>query len=130
MISRNESPACTVDCTPSCTCTVPSSIARTVLFISAWIVRIICAISLVAVVVRSASLWTSSATTAKPRPCSLSPGGLNGRIESEKVGLVCNIVNDSDYAADLVGAFAQFLHLLCAGSDCASDEPHLCQCFI
>src|SRR5438132_10500344 len=63
MISFSEPPAWMVDFTPSSTCLVPVSMAVTAVLVSCWMFLIMPAISLVAVVVRSASLRTSSATT-------------------------------------------------------------------
>ena len=57
-------------CMPFSASVEPSSIASTTRRVSAWMRLIISAILAVAEVVRSASLRTSSATTAKPRPCS------------------------------------------------------------
>ena len=69
-ISLSRSPALLTNAMPSWASCVPVSIDSTAMVVSLWIVRIVSAISLVALVVRSASFRTSSATTAKPRPCS------------------------------------------------------------
>jgi len=69
--------------------------------------------SLVACVVRSASLRTSSATTAKPRPAYETPPGFprtgrfNRRVERQEVGLVGDFLDQVDDAADLFGAGLQ-----------------------
>ena len=55
---------------PCSTSSTPCFMAATAPLVSPWITRIIWPISLVALVVRSARARTSSATTAKPRPCS------------------------------------------------------------
>src|SRR3954468_11377085 len=67
---RNASRACSTVATPSSVCRAPSSTTSTALAVSAWISPIRPAIDPAADCDSSASLRTSSATTAKPRPCS------------------------------------------------------------
>ena len=69
-MARSDSVADSARCTPCSTSGSAAFIASTAPPVSAWMATIICSISVVAVEVRSASLRTSSATTAKPRPCS------------------------------------------------------------
>ena len=69
-MAANASLACSTVTTPSSVRAAPASTASTARPVSAWISRIRSAIVPAAVWDSSASLRTSSATTAKPRPCS------------------------------------------------------------
>ena len=62
---------------------------------------IMSAISLVDLLVRSASCRTSSATTAKPRPWSPARAA-DGGIEGEQVGLLGDLADGVDDRGDLL----------------------------
>ena len=66
--------------------------------VSCWTCRTTSPISLAASTERSASLRTSSATTAKPRPASPGAGGLDGGVQREEVGLVRDLLDDLEDA--------------------------------
>src|SRR3954470_14703436 len=68
--ATNDSRACSTVATPSSVRRAPSSTTSTALAVSAWISPMSPAIDAAAPRDSSASLRTSSATTAKPRPCS------------------------------------------------------------
>src|SRR3954468_15340715 len=68
--ARNDSRASSTVATPSSVRRAPSSTTSTALAVSAWISPMSPAIEPAADWLSSASLRTSSATTAKPRPCS------------------------------------------------------------
>jgi hypothetical protein len=63
--------------------------------------RMSSAISLVEAPVRSARSLISSATTAKPLPCSPGLRGDDGGVERQQVRLLCHLVDDVDDVADL-----------------------------
>ena len=65
------------------------------------------AISLVDCVDFSASLRTSSATTAKPETVFAGAGRFDGGVQCQQVGLFGKIVDDFDDFADVVGAMAE-----------------------
>ncbi|HZO30782.1 MAG TPA: hypothetical protein VFH48_32845 [Chloroflexota bacterium] len=69
-ISSSALPAWSAFCEPASTWAEPLFIALTASFVPAWTLRISSLIDLVSRWLLSASLRTSSATTAKPRPCS------------------------------------------------------------
>jgi len=58
---------------------------------------------------RSASFRTSSATTAKPRPCSPARAASIASIQRQQVGLLRNVVDRLDDGTDLVAELAKFL---------------------
>jgi hypothetical protein len=73
-------------------------------------------------------LRTSSATTAKPRPLFAGAGSLNRGVEREQVGLVGDLLDQADDAADLLGPTAQdadvprrLAHALEGGVEIAGD---------
>jgi hypothetical protein len=69
----------------------PSSIAATARSVSCWTSPIRAAISLVARLLRSASLRTSSATTAKPLPCSPARAASMAALRARR--LVCSAMS-------------------------------------
>ena len=64
----------------------------------------------------SASLRTSSATTAKPSPRFSRPGGFDGGIQSEEVGLICDARDGGDDFLNLGRPFLRALPWLWADS--------------
>ena len=92
--------------------------------VSFWIVPWL-EMSLVASVVLSASLRTSSATTAKPRPASPARAASDGGIEGAKqVGLVGDFLDQVDDAADLLGGRLRSDYLVhrCTGVVCQAGQ--------
>ena len=53
---------------------------------------------------------TSSATTAKPLPASPALAGLDGGVESEKIGLRCDLADHFHDIADLAGGLVELVH--------------------
>ncbi len=50
------------------------------------------------------------ATTAKPRPASPGAGRLDARVQSQKIGLESDFVNDADDLADLARRLLDATH--------------------
>ena len=69
-IRANASATLALRARPSCISALPCSMVLMALAVSCWMLPIMLEISVVASRVRPARLRTSSATTAKPRPCS------------------------------------------------------------
>ena len=94
----------------------PCSIEEMAALVSCWMARIMVPISLVALVVRSARARTSSATTAKPRPCSparaasmaaFSASRLVWSAMSSMVATIAPICSDLSPSDEIASAFSR-----------------------
>ena len=79
-------------------------IASTACAVEPWIAPICVAISSVALAVWLASVFTSEATTAKPRPGFARARRLDGGVEREQVGLLRDGADELDHVADAARA--------------------------
>ena len=88
----------------------PVPVASSDPVVTCWLeVSIKALISLAAVALRCASVRTSAATTAKPRPCSPA-GGLHRSVQRQDIGLEGNALDDRDDFMDLGGTGRDVLH--------------------
>src|SRR3990172_9039195 len=106
MMFRSAAPALSASWIPCLASAAPERATSTAAVVSCCTWRTTSPISLAASTERSASFLTSSATTAKPRPASRARG-LDGGIQCEEVGLVGDLLDHLEDAADLLRALPE-----------------------
>ena len=96
---------------PASTALEPVSVAITVVLTAPRTSSISARISLVEPATRSASLRISSATTAKRLPALAGARRLDGGVDRQDVGLLGQLGDDVEHAADLLRLLAQVEHV-------------------